>query len=321
MPSPTPPAEPARPSSGVLSWLMNRPYLLLSLMSLFWAGNIVLGRFIAGQIPPMTLSLIRWVGAFLLVLPFAWTQLVKDWPTIRRQFGLMVVLSVTGVATFNCLAYWGLQYTQALNALLLQSSGPLFVAFFSFLLMGIRLTWAQTFGIIISMIGVMTILLRGDITTLSTIQFNKGDIAYTVALAVFGMYSALAAKRPAIHPLSFLAFTCGCGSLFIVPPVIWEIANNLTTTVNVTTVLTMIYVVIFPSTLAYLFFNRGVELIGANRAAPFFHLIPVFGSVLAIAFLGERPRLFHLIGYALVLAGVFIAARRASAARSKPNVA
>lgn len=301
----------ARPTS----WLMGRPYLLLSLTSLFWAGNVVIGRFAAGQIPPFALSFIRWAGAFLIVLPFALRHLGRDWTAIRRQLGLMVVLSLTGVAAFNTIAYWSLQYTQALNALLLQSAGPLFVALFSLALFGIRLTWAQGFGIVVSMAGVMVILLRGDLATLATIRFNQGDVGYTIALVVFGLYSALAARRPAIHPLSFLAFTCGCGALLIVPAVAWEIAHQQWMAVNTATVLVLIYVTIFPSTLAYLFFNRGVELIGANRAAPFFHLIPVFGSALAIVFLGERPHLFHLVGYALVLSGVFIAARRASAAR------
>lgn len=300
----------ARPTS----WLMGRPYLLLSLTSLFWAGNVVIGRYAAGQIPPFTLSFIRWTGAFLIVLPFALRHLVRDWTAIRRQFGLMVVLSLTGVATFNTVAYWSLQYTQALNALLLQSVGPLFVALFSLLLFGIRLTWAQGFGIVVSMAGVMVILLRGDLAAILHISFNQGDVGYTLALVVFGLYSALAARRPAIHPLSFLAFTCGCGALLIIPAIGWEIAHGEWMAVNTATVLTLIYVTIFPSTLAYLFFNRGVELIGANRAAPFFHLIPVFGSALAIVFLGERPRLFHLVGYALVLSGVFIAAHRASAA-------
>lgn len=300
----------ARPAS----WLMGQPYLLLSLTSLFWAGNVVLGRYAAGQIPPFTLSFIRWSGAFLIVLPFALRHLARDWTAIRRQLGLMIVLSLTGVAAFNTIAYWSLQYTQALNALLLQSAGPLFVALFSLLLFGIRLTWAQGFGIIVSMAGVMVILLRGDLAAITHIRFNQGDVGYTVALLIFGAYSALAARRPAIHPLSFLAFTCGCGALLIIPAIGWEIAHGQWMAVNIATVLTLIYVTIFPSTLAYLFFNRGVELIGANRAAPFFHLIPVFGSALAIVFLGERPRLFHLIGYALVLSGVFIAARRASAA-------
>ena len=307
----TPPA--ARSAS---TWLMSKPYLLLSLTSLFWAGNVVLGRFVAGKIPPMTLSFIRWSAAFLIVLPFAWKYLAKDWPAIRNQLGLMVALSFTGIATFNCLGYWSLQYTQALNALLLQSSGPLFVALFALVLFGIRLTLAQAIGIVISMTGVFVILLRGDIETLSSIQFNKGDIGYTLALVIFGLYSALAAKRPLIHPLSFLAFTTGCGALFIIPLIAWEIGNGEYMTVSATTMAALVYVAIFPSTLAYLFFNRGIELIGPNRAAPFFHLIPVFGSVLAIVFLGERPQLFHVVGYALVLAGVFIAARRASAASS-----
>ncbi len=300
----------ARPTS----WLMGRPYLLLSLTSLFWAGNVVLGRFAAGHIPPFTLSFLRWTGAFLIVLPFALRHLVRDSTAIRRQFGLMVVLSLTGIATFNTIAYWSLQYTQALNALLLQSVGPLFVALFSLLLFGIRLTWAQGFGIVVSMAGVMVILLRGDLAAILHIRFNQGDVGYTLALVVFGLYSALAARRPAIHPLSFLAFTCGCGALLITPAIAWEAGHGQWMTVNVANMLVLIYVTIFPSTLAYLFFNRGVELIGANRAAPFFHLIPVFGSALAIVFLGERPRLFHLVGYALVLSGVFIAARRSSAA-------
>ncbi len=298
------------------SWLMSKPFLLLSLTSLFWAGNVVLGRFVAGKIPPMTLSFIRWSAAFLIVLPFAWKYLRKDWPAIRNQLGLMVLLSLTGITTFNCLGYWSLQYTQALNALLLQSTGPLFVALFALILFGIRLTWAQTIGITISMIGVLVILLRGDFETLSSIQFNKGDIGYTLALVIFGLYSALAAKRPAIHPLSFLAFTTGCGALLIIPLIAWELASGRTMIVSATTMAALVYVAIFPSTLAYLFFNRGIELIGPNRAAPFFHLIPVFGSVLAIVFLGERPQLFHVFGYALVLTGVFIAARRASASAS-----
>lgn len=293
---------------------MNQPYLLLSLTSLFWAGNVVVGRFIAGQIPPVTLSFLRWTGAFLLVLPFAWRQLAKDWPAIRRQLGLMMLVSFTGISSFNTLAYWGLEYTQALNALLLNSTGPLFVALFSLVLFGIRLTWTQVFGITVSMLGVLVILLRGDLETLRAIRFNTGDVLYTVALIVFGLYSALAARRPKIHAMSFLAFTCGCGALFLIPLLIWEIASGRVMTFNHATLPVLIYVMIFPSTLAYLFFNRGVELIGANRSAPFFHLIPVFGSALAIVFLGERLQMFPLVGYALVLAGVFIAARRGSPA-------
>jgi drug/metabolite transporter (DMT)-like permease len=296
------------------SWLMNKPYLLLSLTPLFWAGNAVIGRAVAGHIPPVALSFMRWTCAFLIVIPFAWRHLVRDWPAIRDRFGMMVLLSLTGISAFNTLQYWALEYTEVLNALLMQSSGPLFVAIWSLVLLGIRLTWAQAAGIVISLAGVLVILLRGDLTALSEISLNKGDVIYLVALAIFGLYSVQSMKKPAIHTMSFLAFTFGCGALGVLPLFIWEATTRDTFHVTPQNLAVIGYVSIFPSILSYLFFNRGVELIGANRAAPFFHLIPVFGSILAIAFLGERPQLFHLIGYALVLAGVFIAARRASAA-------
>ncbi len=300
-------------SRSPASWLMDKPYVLLTLTPLFWAGNAVVGRAIAGHFPPITLSILRWSAAFLIVLPFAWPHLVRDWPTIRARLGIMFALSVTGISIFNALQYWALEYTEALNALLMQSSGPLFVAIWSLVLLGVRLTWAQAAGIIVSLCGVLVILLRGDLEALSRITLNKGDIIYLVALAVFGFYSALSVKRPAMHNLSFLAFTFGLGALCLIPAFLLELATRPMVQFTPQNLAVLAYVAIFPSILSYLCFNRGVELIGANRAAPFFHLIPVFGSVLAIVFLGERLRLFHLAGYALVLTGVAIAARRPAA--------
>ena len=307
-PAPTP------PSPDPLGWLNNQPYLLLSLTSLFWAGNIVLARYVAGHVPPMTLSCVRWIGSLLLLLPFAWPHLKADWPALRAHLPLMVVLSATGFAFNNALSYWALQYTQALNALLIQSSGPLFVALWSLALFGVRLTWAQLAGITISLLGVLTIILRGDFFALAGIQFNKGDVMFAAALMVFGLYSALMLRRPKMNQLSLISFTTGCGALLLLPFSIWEFSTGFTPKFDALTIATLIYVVIFHSTLAYLFFNRGIALIGPNRAAPFFHLVPVFGSAMAILLLGEQPRLFHLIGYMLVLAGVVIASRPASAA-------
>lgn len=294
------------------SWLMNRPYLLLSLSSLLWAGNVVLGRFIAADFPPMALSFLRWGFACLIVLPFAWPHLKAEWPVIRKHLPILTLLTLTGLAGYNAIAYLGLRYTEALNALLIQSSGPLIVALWSLVLLGIRLTWPQTIGIGISLLGVLTILTRGDPAALTSIHLNKGDLIFTFALVIFGLYSVLAVKRPAIHPLAFMGFTSGYATVLLIPVVIVEAASGLTPSLTLNNALTLAYVAIFPSILAYLFFNRGVELIGANRAAPFFHLIPVFGSVLAIAFLGERPHLFHVTGYALVLTGVAIAARKSA---------
>ena len=185
---------PAPPARDPIRWLNNQPYLLLSLTSLFWAGNIVLARHVAGHVPPMTLSSIRWFGAFLILLPFAWPHLKRDWPALRAHLPLMLLLSAIGFAFNNAISYWALQYTQALNALLIQSSGPLFVALWSLILFGVRLTGAQLAGIAISLVGVLTIILRGDFAALAGIAFNKGDVMFAslagVVRALFGADAA-----------------------------------------------------------------------------------------------------------------------------------
>src|SRR5437899_837691 len=291
-------------------WLANQPYLLLSITALCWAGNAIVGRLAAGHIPPVTLSFLRWSFAFLLILPFAWKHMVHDWSAIRSRLGIMIVLSITGIGAFNTLQYWALEHTQALNTLLLQSAAPLVVAVWSLMLLGVRLTLAQAFGVLLSLTGVLVILLHGDLTALSNIDFNKGDLIFLVALAIFGFYSVLTLKRPAIHGLSFVAFTFGCGAACLIPLWIWELSARPLMAVDTANLLTLFYVAVFPSTVAYLCFNRGVQLIGANRAAPFFHVVPVFGTAMSIVFLGEHPQAFHFIGFALVLTGVFVASRK-----------
>jgi drug/metabolite transporter (DMT)-like permease len=295
-------------------WLNHQPYLLLSLASLFWAGNIVLGRYVAGHVPPLTLSCVRWIGAFLMLLPFARPHLSRDWPVLRACLPLMAVLAATGFALNNAMSYWALQHTEALNALLLQSSGPLFVAVWALILFGVRLTFAQLGGIALSLLGVLTIILRGDFSALAGIQFNIGDIVFAGALVVFGLYSALMTRRPAVHQLSLISFTMALGAILLIPLSLWEYSSGTRPRFDLMTLATFAYVVIFASALAYLFFNRGIALIGPNRAAPFLHLVPVFGSAMAVLMLGEQPRLFHLVGYVLVLAGVVLASRKPSPA-------
>ncbi|HYA04631.1 MAG TPA: DMT family transporter, partial [Xanthobacteraceae bacterium] len=264
-------------------WLIDQPYLLLSLTSLFWAGNTVLGRFIAGHVPPITLSFIRWSGAFLILLPFAARHLARDWPTIRNHAGRMVLLAFTGFSVYNTLAYYGLQYTTAINGLLLQSIAPLFVALWSFVLFRDRLTLRQAAGICVSLAGVVVIVCHGSLDILFGIAFNRGDLVFVVALLIYAYYAAMLRTRPPMHPLSFLAFGIGGGAVLLVPAMILEIASGRTMVLDAESVFSFAFVCIFPSLLGYLFLNRGIELIGANRAAPFIHLVPVFGSVLAIA--------------------------------------
>ena len=306
-PAPLPPAR------DPVGWLNNQPYVLLTLTSLFWAGNIVLARHVGDHVPPITLTTIRWFGVFLILLPFAWPHLKRDWTVLRAHLPLMLFLSLIGFAYNNAISFWAMQYTQALNALLIQSSGPLFVAMWSLVLFGVRLTGAQLAGIALSLMGVLTIILRGDFSALASISFNKGDVMFGSSLVSFGLYSALMLRRPVTHQLSLISFTTCCGAMMLVPFSVWEFSTGAVLKFDFLTLATLAYVLIFPSTLAYTFFNRGLALIGPNRAAPFFHLVPVFGSAMAILLLGEQLRLFHLVGYALVLAGVVIASRRGSA--------
>ncbi|MBZ0227611.1 MAG: DMT family transporter [Bauldia sp.] len=292
---------------------MDRPYLLLSLASLFWAINVVLGRYIAGTIPPATLAQVRWGGAGVILAVIAWPHLKRDWPAIRRNPGVLLLLGLCGITLYNTMAYYGLQYTQAINALLMQSSGPLLVGLWSLILFRDRLTPAQLVGILISLAGVVVIITRGHPETLLALSLNRGDVWLVAAMAVYAVYTVMLRKRPAIHFLSFLAFTICSGAVMLVPIFLIEFAAGYRMDPTPAAFAVLGYVVVFPSIVAYFCFNRGVELIGANRAGQFFHLIPVFGSAIAIVFLGERPEWFHGLGYAVIIIGIVVAQRRRTA--------
>ena len=292
------------------TWLYDQPYLLLTLTALFWGGNVVLGRSVAGHVPPIGLAFVRWSGAFAILVGFAWPQIRRDWPMARRHLAMMGVLSLTGVTLYNTLAYYGLQYTQAINGLLLQSSSPVLIAICTFLLYGERLNVKQALGVLLSMLGVVLIVTGGDLMRLTELRLNAGDLWILLALAIYALYSALLRRRPPMHGLSFLALTFGFGALLLAPAFLWEVSTGFRLKPDLTTTLACLYVAIFPSILAYFCFNRGVELVGANRAGPFFHLIPLFGAALAFVLLGEAPHPYHALAFALIISGVVVATRR-----------
>ena len=179
---------------------------------------------------------------------------------------------------------------------------------------GDRLTQRQVIGILISTAGVIVILCRGDIEVLRSISFNRGDIWFFAALVIFAFYSALMKKRPAMHPLSFLAFSMGWGTFWLIPVFVWELSTGKTIPTDMFAAFTIAYVAIFPSIIAYICYNRALELIGANRVGALYPLIVAFGAVFAIVLLGERPQLYHAVGCVLVLGGAIIATRKARVA-------
>jgi drug/metabolite transporter (DMT)-like permease len=286
-------------------FLFDSPRLLLTLVSLFWAGNIVMGRFVAGHIPPATLSCIRWVGAAALLFVIARPYVFRDWKAIKANFGFLTVITAIGISAYTLASYYSLQYTEAINALLIISTGPLLVAAVMFVMYGEPPTARQVIGI--SLAGVIVVIARGDFETLTHLKLNKGDIWFFVAQIIYAFYTVLLRKRPKIHALSFAFVLFGWGGILLMPFVAFELANGQYPIWDMPTLVTLAYVTVLPSLFSYLFYNRGVEAIGPNRAAPFYHLIPIFGSALAILFLGERPYVYHAIGYVLVLMGIAIA--------------
>jgi len=294
----------------VFGRLYDAPYLLLILTMLFWAGNATLGRYAAGYFPPIALGTLRWIGATLILLPFALPYLRADWPVIRKHAVMLTVLSLFSISAYNTLSYYGLQYTEVINAVILQSVGTPVVLAFTFLIYGDRINLRQAAGILLAFAGVVLIVSRGELSTLLKYSVNIGDFILLLAISCYSFYSALLKKRPPLHPLSFVTLTMGWGAILLLPFYASEIASGNTAPFEMKALLILFYVIVFPSLLAHFFFMRSVELIGPNRAAPVMYTIPVFASVMAIIFLGERLYPFHIAGFALVTAGVVLATRR-----------
>jgi drug/metabolite transporter (DMT)-like permease len=286
-------------------------YLLLALTALFWSGNHVVGRAIAGEVPPLGISTLRWLLPLILLWPFARPHLARDWPVIRSHWMVLLWVGLTGGAIFSALQYVGLQLTTALNVSVINSLTPVVIVAAGALIFGDRLGRVQLTGVMISLVGVLVIVARGDPTTLRDLNFNWGDVIIVFNMAIFGVYSAWLRRVPPLHWMSFLFVVAAVSVLGTTPFFVWEHLSGFTFQATWLTALAIVYVPIFPSVLGFVFWTRGVALIGANRAGPFLHLIPIYSALLASVLLGEALRGFHIVGFVLILLGVWLAARKA----------
>lgn len=297
----------SKPATSQVSRLFDRPYLLLTLATLFWSGNFVLGRAVRLDVPPIGLAFWRWTGASLIIIGFAWPHLRREWPLVIQHWKIILLLSFMGITVFNTLIYTGLQFTFAINALLMQSTMPVVIMLMSYVFFRDVINGWQGFGIVLSMAGVVTIIAQGQLAVLLGLSFNAGDVLVFIAVLCYATYSVFLRQRPTLHPLTFIAVSFIWGTLMLSPFYIWEHTSGRVMQFNLVTALAVGYVMIFPSILSYLCFNRGVDLAGSNRAGMFLHLMPAFGSLMAIVFLGERFQLYHLVGIALILSGIVLA--------------
>jgi drug/metabolite transporter (DMT)-like permease len=282
------------------------PYLLTAVAPLCWGGNIVVGRGMADIIPPVGFAFWRWTIAFVILLPFTWRTARQDLSRVIKSWKIMCVLSILGVSFFNTMLYKAVHTTTAINGSMIQTTIPAVIILATLVMFRERVTRLQILGVAICMMGAFFVILRGRWDTLLGLAFAPGDILMMGAVILYALYSVLLRQRPAIHPLSFLIYTFGLGIIFLLPLYIWELAGSATVTLTYPVILSFLYVALFPSILAYFCWNRGVEVLGANRTGLFVNLIPVFASILAILFLGETLQAFHIVGMILIFSGMIL---------------
>ena len=292
--------------------------VLLPIAAACWAGNHIVARLAAGHVPPNTLSMLRWVIVLVIVSVIAWPQIRRDLPRLRAKLGVMTFLGLTGGAAFGSLQFVALQYTTALNMGVVGSVAPAFIVAVSYILFRDGLGPIQLFGVAVSLAGVLAIVSHLDLGQLLALDFNGGDLIIIVNMVIWGTYCACLRLRPVVHPLSYLFGLAPIAVLGSLPFAAWEYASGYVMVADLPTIGAVLYAALFTSLVAFITWNRGVDLIGAPRAGAFLHMIPLFAAVLATTLLGERLMLYHVVGFVLILAGVTLAARPS---RSQPAAA
>ncbi len=283
-------------------------YFLLVLTTLFWAGNFVLARAFSVDISPITMAFIRWTCAFIILSPFALPALYKYRKVIADNWLVIVILGVLSIATFNTLAYIGLQTTTALNGTLMQSTMPIMILLLSSVFLGERASFKQWLGVCVSLVGVVFLVSRGEWALLSTLDFNTGDLWVIGAMFVWGVYSVALRWRPKQLPgFAFFSAALIVGVVILAPLSWWERLEEPPLQWDNDLYYLIAYLAVFPSILSYLFWNYGVEKLSAQRAGLFIHLVPLWGMLLSVIFLGEEIQAFHLWGMALIFSGIYFA--------------
>lgn len=291
--------------------MLNHPYFLLVLAPLIWAGNAIAGKLAVGDIAPMTLVLLRWIVALLVLLPFVLPHVKRDWEAIKPSLGWFLIYGGLGFALFNILFYVAANYTTAINIALIQAAIPMLILLINWLLFRQPLVFAQIIGLLLTLLGVLLIVSRGDWLVFKTMHFNLGDILMLLAAICYAIYSITLRYRPSVSWLSFI-FVSSCAALLVAAPfAAYEIAHAKTAVFNpsLKSWLLLLYVAVLASLVAQISYAKGVSLVGANRAGFAINLIPVFGAFMAVLVLRERFYWFHIVGLVLVMSGIALSER------------
>lgn len=289
------------------------PYLLLILTTLFWSGNFVLSRGMHADIPPFALSFWRWTVALLILCFFGLKHLYQQRELILQHKRFLVIQGILGVAGFNSLIYMAVQTTTAINAALVNSCIPILIVLISRIFYNDRLSLRQTAGVFLSLSGVLLIISQGRIANLFELQFNRGDILVFIAALFWAFYSVNLKKYPKdLNPLGYLSGIVIVGLIVLLPFYFTELLAGSSMALSKASVVTILYIALFASVLAFIFWNKAVTILGANIAGPFIHLMPVFSTILAVLFLDESLTAHHLQAILLIFGGILMTSYKRS---------
>ena len=283
-------------------------YALLVLTVLFWSGNFIFGRLVSNSIEPMQLSFFRWFFVLIILLPYILMQYKNLIKVFKKEYFVLFILGALGISGFNTFLYYGLQTTTATNALLINSSTPIFIIIFSAIIFKISITKMQLFGVFLSTIGVIYLILKGEINHILELKFTVGDLWIIAACIDWALYSVLLKYKPKdLNSLEFFSITTILGTFILYIVFIFQgYSFEFSFLENKEVLYSMIYIVIFPSILSFYFWNKATLEVGANKAGQFAHLMPIFGAGLAYVFLDEVMQTYHIVGIVLIAFGIYL---------------
>tara|TARA_B100001121_G_scaffold193720_1_gene169249 strand:+ start:352 stop:1251 length:900 start_codon:yes stop_codon:yes gene_type:complete len=290
----------------------NYAYILLVLTTLFWSGNFIVGKVASSyEIPPFSLNFYRWLFAGLILLPFTIKEILNKKNYIANNIGFFVILGITSITIFNSTVYYSLYYMQVISGVLMISTIPVWIMFISSILGIEKTNKFQIFGVILSLLGVLFIITKSNLDVIKNLAFNRGDLIMASGMFAWALYSALLKKKTyEISQITLLEVVIITGLIFLIPIYILEILFGNKIILGKPFILTLSYVVIFPGLASFFFWIKGIGIIGANRAGVFLHLMPVFGSVMAIFLFNEKFMFYHLLGAIFIIAGITLSNKK-----------
>ena len=288
-----------------------KAYIFLVLCTLFWAGNFIVGKVASlFEIPPFSLNFYRWLIAFIILFPFTYTKITENFHEIKKKIIPLSIMGFTSITIFNSVVYYSLNFTQVLNGVLMISTIPVLIIFFSSCFTNEKIKINQILGVITSLMGVFIIITKFQLNTLLSLNLNKGDLWILVAMISWATYSIMVKeKKINLDPLALLQTLIFIGLIFLIPFYLYELHNAQFLKLNIPVLLTVGYVVIFAGIGAYIFWIGAIKIIGPSRSGVFLHLMPVFSSLMAIFLLGERLANFHIFGALFILIGIIVSTK------------